>query len=46
MQWYRIGSRESYFCLFATVGPFLLEMSGRETVGSWAKPTVNVIMPV
>ena len=30
MQWYRIGSRENYFCLFATVGPFPMEVSGRD----------------
>ena len=30
MQWYRFGSRESYFCLFATVGPVPMEMSGRD----------------
>ena len=30
MQWYRFGSRESYFCLFATDGPFPMEMSGRD----------------
>ena len=25
-----VGSRESYFCLFATVGPFPMEISGRD----------------
>ena len=28
MQWYRFGSRKSYFCLVATDGPFPMEMSG------------------
>ena len=30
MQWYRFGSRESYFCLFAPFGTFPMEMSGRD----------------
>ena len=30
MQWYRFGSRGSNFCLSATVGPFPMEVSGRD----------------